>query len=130
MSFSNLKDHTLKYHISFYFRDRQKIVFRDINELNEVSLTYSVAPHKPGSLCTESPTTLLFLDESSTPRQLKRLDCSISNPEIGHNILMKRDRLISGTFEVPCRFKDKGCPKVLTNHSNYLAHIQACGFQY
>ena len=48
--------------------------------MDEVLLSYSVAPHKPGCLTTESAETLLYVDESTQPFQVRRLNCSTSPP--------------------------------------------------
>ena len=39
-----------------------------------------MAPHLPGHLCTVSPSTLLYVDESKSPREIHWLDCSSTEP--------------------------------------------------
>ena len=46
--------------------------------------SHSVAPHQPGVLCSASPTTLLYEDQSKTPREVRWLDCSFSRPKPAH----------------------------------------------
>ena len=64
-----------------FFSIQKKIEFRDVNSLDEVRLSYSVAPHEPGALCTESTGTLLFVDKEKIPLKVRRLDCCTSPPE-------------------------------------------------
>ena len=57
------------------------MVFRDITNLDEVLLSYSVAPMHPGVLCMgESANTLLFANVSKRTREVRRLDCSKLEP--------------------------------------------------
>ena len=63
-----------------FFSIQKKIEFRDVNNLDELRLSYSVAPHEPGAPCTESTGTLLFVDKEKIPLKVKRLDCCTSPP--------------------------------------------------
>ena len=58
------------------FRSSKVIHFYDVDELEEVVHSFSVAPHRPGRLCTFLSSTLLYEDHSQTPHVLKSLDCS------------------------------------------------------
>ena len=63
------------------------IEFRNVDNLDKVVRRHSVAPHKPGRLCTIPPSTLVFEDKSSKLRTIYKLDCSglplyISNPTL------------------------------------------------
>ena len=58
------------------------IEFYDIQNLNELVLSYSVAPHHPGAMCTVSQTSLLYVDLAEQPRGVKALDCSRAHPKL------------------------------------------------
>ena len=64
----------------FISRKKQKIDFFDLNNLNRIVLSYSVAPHKPTILCAMFSTTLLYVDDSKDPREIQFLDCNTSRP--------------------------------------------------
>ena len=55
---------------------QKRIEFRNVENLDELVLNHSVAPHEPGYMCTIPPATLLFEDQSSEPRVIHKLDCS------------------------------------------------------
>ena len=48
-----------------------------MEDLDEVVHSYSMAPHRPGRLCTIPPATLLFEDKSRFPRKIHKLDCTV-----------------------------------------------------
>ena len=105
-------------------------MFRDITKLDGVFLSYSVSPHNPGFLCTESPTTLLFLDESSSPHQLKRLDLGEKEKAItSHYTILGTGEKRKFRLQKPCEYKHLGCNRVLDNHSNYASHVRACSYR-
>ena len=64
-----------------YFRSEQKIEFRDVNDLNQILLTRSVAPHRPSTLYADTPSTLLYVDGSRSPFEVHWLDLSESKPK-------------------------------------------------
>ena len=51
---------------------------------SKIFYSHSVAPHQPGVLCSASPTTLLYEDQSRTPREVRWLNCSFSRPKPAH----------------------------------------------
>ena len=63
------------------FRSEQKIEFRDVNDFNQILLTHSVAPHKPGILYAVTPSTLLYVDGSKSPFEVHWLDLSELQPK-------------------------------------------------
>ena len=66
------------------------IEYRDINNPTDVVLIHSVAPHQPEKLCKVSPSTLLYVDQSTDPCFVRVLDCSGMKPKhlLGpHNIV-------------------------------------------
>ena len=68
------------YTSELFFSEQEKIDFRDINNLDEVFLSYSVESHIPSFLSTESTGTLLYVDKARKPFEVRRLDCSTSPP--------------------------------------------------
>ena len=67
--------------MQYIFRSGQKVEFRDVNDFNQILLTHSVAPHKPGALHAVTPSTLLYLDGSKSPFEVHWLDLSESQPK-------------------------------------------------
>ena len=63
------------------FSSFNKIQFRNRENLGESFFNYSVAPHKPGALCSVSPSILVYENISKNPRQLHWLDCSEADPK-------------------------------------------------
>ena len=61
--------------------------FRSLNDLQDVILTHSVAPHQPGVLCTVSPSTLLYVDHSKTASEIHWLDLKDLKPNSSHKQL-------------------------------------------
>ena len=58
-----------------------KIDFHQVELLNRVLCTLSVAPYKPGHISTSSSdTVLLYEDQSQTPRIVRWLDCFVAPP--------------------------------------------------
>ena len=64
-----------------FCRNTKEIRFYDLREL-KIVLSHSVEPHRPGRLCTSSPTTLLYVDHSKLPREVRWLDCAKSPPRL------------------------------------------------
>ena len=62
----------------------KKIDFLQIKEPKKLLYSHSVAPHQPGVLCSASPTTLLYEDQSKTPCEVRWLDCNFSRPKPTH----------------------------------------------
>ena len=62
--------------IVFIPSDQQCIEFRDTNDLSRIIYNHSVAPHKPGELCTVGSSFLLYEDGSKIPRNIHWLDCN------------------------------------------------------
>ena len=67
---------------SLSFSASSKIDFRNRENLNEIVLTHSVAPHQPAALCSISPSVLVYEDTSKNPRQLHWLDCGEVKPRL------------------------------------------------
>ena len=63
-------------------RDKQSIEFRDTDNLSKIIYNHSVAPHKPGRLCTVGSSFLLYDDRSKRPRDIHWLDCSGDKPKL------------------------------------------------
>ena len=59
-----------------------KIKFHDANDLNRILYTHMVAPHKPGVMCAATPSILLYVDASKSPRDVHWLDLSESKPKL------------------------------------------------
>ena len=68
--------------LSLSFSSPKKIEFRNTDHLNEILLTYSVAPHQPGVVCAVSPSILVYVDISKNPQQFYWLDCSDIEPKL------------------------------------------------
>ena len=64
-----------------YFRSRQKIEFRDANDLSQILHTHSVAPQEPYGLYAATPSTLLYVDGSKQPREVNWLELSELEPK-------------------------------------------------
>ena len=80
-----------------YRNERQReIAFHDVVDLDVIVLTYSVAPGRPGPLCTVSSTTLLYIDDSKIPGEVRWLDCTTSppRPTSGRHITHTQDDVI------------------------------------
>ena len=58
-----------------------EIEFHPTDMLKEVKLSYSVAPHRPATLCTSTPSTLLYEDRFMHLCEIRYLDCSESQPK-------------------------------------------------
>ena len=52
-----------------------------MNNLESIVLKHSVAPYQPVTLCTSSPTTLLYVDAARSVRDVRWLDCNGSVPK-------------------------------------------------
>ena len=76
------------------------IHFYDVNNFKEVVQCCSVAPHLPGRLCTSSPSTLMYLDYSKKPCEVRWLDCSGATPNTGMNITRVPQH--SGIYDICC----------------------------
>ena len=76
---------------------KREIAFHDVDDLGVVVQTFSVSPRRPGRLCTVSSTTLLYIDDSTMPREVLWLDCTTSPPEptSGRHITHTQDDVIS-----------------------------------
>ena len=68
--------------LSFRFSSQMKIRFRDVENLDRVLYTHSVAPYQPGRMCTgATPSTLMYVNLSTIPVQVHCLDLSGSDPK-------------------------------------------------
>ena len=78
------------------YRSEREIVFHDVVDLSVIVLTYSVTPGRPSRLCTVSSTTLLYIDDSKLPREVRWLDCMTSppRPTSGKQITHTQDDVI------------------------------------
>ena len=76
--------HVIPLKIYFFYSNSKKIDFLDVKDPNKVLYSHSVEPHQPGVLCSASATTLLYEDQSKTPREIRWLDCSFSRPKPAH----------------------------------------------
>ena len=70
-----------KFALKLSFSSTNQIEFRNKENLAEIVLTHSVAPHKPGRLCTVSPPVIVYSDTAKNPKQLHWLDCSEAKPK-------------------------------------------------
>ena len=70
-----------KFALKLSFSSTNQIEFRNKENLAEIVLTHSVAPHKPGRLCTVSPSVLVYSDKAKNPEELHWLDCSEPKPK-------------------------------------------------
>ena len=68
--------------IIFIPRYEKCIEFRNTNNLSQILYSHSVAPHKPGRLCTVNSFMLLYQDLSKKPREIHWLDCNESKPKL------------------------------------------------
>ena len=66
----------------FILRSETYIEFRNANNLSQILYTHSVAPHKPGTLCTVGSSFLLYEDRSKEPSDIHWLDCNESKPKL------------------------------------------------
>ena len=82
------------------FRNIKVIHFYDVKNFKEMLHCCSVTPHLPGRLCTSSPTTLLYLDYTQKPCQVRALDCSSSTPKPAKNIIHVPQQ--SGIYDICC----------------------------
>ena len=67
------------------FRSRSTIQFREVCNLAQVILNYPVEHSWPGTLCSVSPTTLLYEDSSAVPPAVQWLHCRDKFPKSGHS---------------------------------------------
>ena len=69
-------------------REKEKIEFREVENLNKVKNSYSVVPHSPWEMCTSSssPSILLYQDKSQEPYRVLWLDCSMLPPQPAREI--------------------------------------------
>ena len=58
-----------------------QIDFHDFDNLDKVTCNYSVAPQRPGGVRESLPGTLMYIDESKNPSEIRWLDCSASLPK-------------------------------------------------
>ena len=70
--------HTIAY---YGFRSDNTIRFRDLKDLKKILCTHLVAPHEPGSLCTATPSTLMYVDYLTYPQVIHQLDLSDAHPK-------------------------------------------------
>ena len=62
-------------------RDEKCIEFRNMKKLSQILYTHSVAPHKPGRLCTVGSSMLLYKDQSKELCDIHWLDCNEGKPK-------------------------------------------------
>ena len=99
---------------TIFSRHKTAIEFYDILNLNELLLSYSVAPHHPGPMCTTSPTNLLYVDLTEQLRGVKALDCSASHPKAATSLNLSSIRL-NGLLNL-CYVKDRNKHLLITTH--------------
>ena len=63
-----------------FFRSRCEIQFYDIDNLNTFVYSHHLGAHKPGRLCTASPSILLYTNQANYPCEIRWLDCSVFPP--------------------------------------------------
>ena len=90
------------------------IEFYEIQNLNELVISYSVAPHHPGPMCTVSPTSVLYVDLTEQLRGVKALDCSSCPPKAATSMNVSNIRL-NGLLNL-CYVKDRNKQLVITTH--------------
>ena len=69
--------------LPFVFRHEMKINFHDSNDIKNVVFSYRVAPEKPSAMCTQSANSILYVDESKFPSELRWMDCRKQCPKPG-----------------------------------------------
>ena len=67
--------------IVFCYSKKGVIEFRDLNNLDKILYTHSVAPKKPGRLSQVSPSVLLYVCGNLVKPELHWLDCSVIPPK-------------------------------------------------
>ena len=81
--------------IKCYFRSEKKIEFHDVNDFNQILLTYSVAPHKPGAVRSYAIyLTVRGYSISKSPRDIHWLDVSESKPAARKRVIHTKQKLI------------------------------------
>ena len=90
------------------------IEFYDIQNLNELVRSYSVAPHHPGAMCKVSESSLLYVDLTERIRGVKALDCSTPHPKVSTSVNVSSIRL-NGLLNL-CYVKDRNKHLVVTTH--------------
>ena len=60
-----------------------------------------MAPHKPGALCAATPSTLLYVDVSKSPREIHCLDLSELQPKVaaGKRVIHTKQKVI---YDICC----------------------------
>ena len=66
-----------------FSRHDMKIDFHDASDITQMIRTHRVAPQKPGAMCTPSVTSILYVDESKFPCEVRWLDCRKQVPKPG-----------------------------------------------
>ena len=66
------------YHLNHFCREKQKLEFHEIENLNRVFHSYSTVPQKPAGMCTPlfTSSVLVYQDVSVVPNLVQSLDCS------------------------------------------------------
>ena len=65
----------------FCCRDKAVIEFLDLNNLDQIVYTHSVAPNNSDTLCQASPSVLLYIGGTVACREIRWLDCSTIPPK-------------------------------------------------
>ena len=74
-------------------RNKQKVEFREVENLNRVIQSYSMVPYEPEEMCTSSssPSTILYQDVSQRTHKIRWLDCSTLPPKPAGEITTSYD---------------------------------------
>ena len=69
-----------------YFRLEDKIEFRNINDLSEIILQFTLERCKLGYVCGSLPATLFYEDQAKRISIVRAVDCSVSPPDVAADV--------------------------------------------
>ena len=88
------------------------------NNLNEVCLNYSVAPHRPERICVLGTSTLLYLHSvTNNQKEVQWLDCRTSSPRPTRTASAMNVKTHFGVYDVCC-MQQKSEQFVITTHGH------------
>ena len=120
-------------------RDSSEIKFHLVNNLNELFLSHSVAPHRPEHICTSGPSTLIYLYcVTENQRRVRWLNCSTLSPQPTNISCEIRVKPHFGIHDVCCMQHDneqlvvtthghKGVSAYSTNTKKLCWHVEGKG---
>ena len=99
-------------------RDNPEIKFHLVNNMNELFLSHSVAPHRPEHICTSGPSTLMYLYcVTENQRRVQWLNCSTLSPQPINTSREIRVKSHFGIHDVCCMQHDNE-QLVVTTHGH------------